>query len=162
GWPDRGHGRAARAGRCRPATPSQSCVLSRRAPRPARCGFYHIPTGSPRAPFPDRPMRVFAYEHLCAGGLAGAPGGEALFAEGWAMPAAALSDLAVCAGVRPVTLVRPDLLQLVQAVAPDAETHPATGADEAQFRELARSATFSLVVAPEFDDLLARRCEWAL
>jgi predicted ATP-grasp superfamily ATP-dependent carboligase len=78
------------------------------------------------------------------------------------MLAAALSDLAGCAGVRPLTLVCPDLLQLVHAVAPGAEAHPITGPEERQFRELARSATFALIVAPEFDDVLARRCEWAL
>jgi predicted ATP-grasp superfamily ATP-dependent carboligase len=107
-------------------------------------------------------MRVLVYEHLCAGGLADQASSAALFAEGWAMLAAALSDLSGCPGVRPVTLVRPGLLQLVQAVAPDAEAHPATAEAERQFRELARSAAFALVIAPEFDDLLARRCEWAL
>lgn len=107
-------------------------------------------------------MRVLVYEHLCAAGPAGQPGGEALFAEGWAMLAAALGDLAACPGVRPVTLVRPSLIQLVQAVAPDAEAHPLAGDEPRHFRELARSATFSLVIAPEFDDLLAARCQWAV
>src|SRR5262249_27005139 len=45
---------------------------------------------------------------------------------------------------------------------PDAEAHPVSGPEERAFRDRARSCTFALVIAPEFDDLLARRCEWAL
>jgi predicted ATP-grasp superfamily ATP-dependent carboligase len=104
-------------------------------------------------------MRVLVHEHLCS--LPDAEG--SLRAEGQAMLVAVLADLCGCAGVEPVTLVEPSLVETMQAVAAGAEVHAVGAAGvEPLFRRLAREATFALVIAPEFDDLLATRCEWAL
>ena len=100
-------------------------------------------------------MRVFVYEYCCAG-RAGGP----LRAEGWAMLRAALADLARCPGVRPVTVVAPDLLPAVTALSERVTAHPAVGDEEPLFRALAAESDYALVIAPEFADLLAERCGW--
>lgn len=87
-------------------------------------------------------MRIFVYEYLSTGAMAGQPGAESLAREGWAMLAAAVADLAACDGVDVVTMP--------------------PGDDEAVFRRLARGSDRALIIAPEFDDILARRAEWAL
>ena len=84
-------------------------------------------------------MRVFIYEYFSAGG----PGSAAIRAEGRAMLSAVAEDLGRAPGVEAVTL---------PAVTSDAE--------ESAFRELARGASWSLVIAPECDGLLAERCRW--
>jgi predicted ATP-grasp superfamily ATP-dependent carboligase len=82
-------------------------------------------------------MRVFIYEHLCAGGAA-AP---SLVPEGRAMLTALLEDFGRLPGV---------------------DTLPAPhGGDEAAFRRLAAAADWTLVVAPECDGVLAERLRWA-
>jgi predicted ATP-grasp superfamily ATP-dependent carboligase len=104
-------------------------------------------------------MRVLVHEHLCS--LAAIT--SSLRAEGQAMLCAVLADLAACPGVEPVTLAEPALVEPLRRLAPTAEIHPVAADDvEKLFRRLAREAEFTLVIAPEFDDLLATRCEWAL
>jgi predicted ATP-grasp superfamily ATP-dependent carboligase len=104
-------------------------------------------------------MRVLVHEHLCS--LPDAD--DSLRAEGQAMLLAVLADLANCPAVEPVTLVEPGLVESVEATVPGVEIHPVEAAGvERLVRRLARDAPFSLVIAPEFDDLLASRCEWAL
>ncbi len=104
-------------------------------------------------------MRVLAHEHLCTVPAAG----SSLRAEGLAMLRAVLADLAACPDVQVATLVEPSLVENLQSAAPGAEVHAiASGGVEPLFRRLAREADFALVIAPEFDDLLATRCEWAL
>jgi predicted ATP-grasp superfamily ATP-dependent carboligase len=83
-------------------------------------------------------MRVFVYEYTCALGADAVA--ESLRAEGRAMLTAVLEDFRRVAGVEAVTL-------------------PA-GAGREAFRDLARSAGRTLVIAPEFDGLLAERCRW--
>jgi predicted ATP-grasp superfamily ATP-dependent carboligase len=124
-------------------------------------------------------MRVFVYEHLCA-----RHGPSALSAEGRAMLLAALADL--CAlDVSVSTLVTPDLFPTVRAISSRLTIHAASatltprpplphrGEGEAEgahapedecsrFIDAARGCDFALVIAPEFDDILATRCEWAL
>ncbi|MGL4550540.1 MAG: ATP-grasp domain-containing protein [Gemmataceae bacterium] len=75
------------------------------------------------------PMRVLVYEHLSAGGL---PDEPSLLVEGAAMLAAVLDDLAALPGVRPV------VVQTRSGVGPAAAACDA-----------------ALVIAPEFDDILA-------
>jgi predicted ATP-grasp superfamily ATP-dependent carboligase len=91
-------------------------------------------------------MRVFVYEYCCAIG----PGAEesdparSLLGEGRAMRDAVAADFARIPGVEVTTLDGPL-------------------ADEpASFRAAAASCDATLVIAPEFDDILASRCEWAL
>ena len=103
-------------------------------------------------------MRVLAYEYLSTGALAGRPGADSLAAEGLAMLAAVLEDLAGCPGVHPVTVVAAGLVGRVAGC----EVHVAEPDEEGQFRRLARMADWSLIIAPEFDDLLAARSQWAV
>jgi tyramine---L-glutamate ligase len=93
-------------------------------------------------------MRVFVYEYLSTGAMAGQPGAESLAREGRAMLAAVVADLTACPGVDVVTMPPAD------AIGP--------GEEEALFRRLARDSDRALVIAPEFDDLLARRAGWVL
>jgi predicted ATP-grasp superfamily ATP-dependent carboligase len=85
-------------------------------------------------------MRVFVYEHTCA--RPGNPSLAALRAEGWAMLSALLADFGRTPHVETITL-------------PDA-----AGEGPAAFRELARSADWTVLIAPECDGLLAERCRW--
>jgi predicted ATP-grasp superfamily ATP-dependent carboligase len=105
-------------------------------------------------------MRIFVYEYVCAGGSVEEPLSASLRAEGWAMLAAVLEDFSRCRDVQVFTLLKERL---------DVGSHPPenvrvraarSGEEEDAFRELARAADWSLVIAPEFDDLLAERCRW--
>jgi predicted ATP-grasp superfamily ATP-dependent carboligase len=108
-------------------------------------------------------MRVLVHEYLSTGALAGRPGADSLAREGLAMLGAVLADLSACRGVEVVTLAAPGLVGAVRQSAPAAEVHPVgPGDEEPAFRWLARRCDSALVIAPEFDDLLARRAEWAL
>lgn len=76
-------------------------------------------------------MRIFVYEHLCAGGL-GPDVADSLRHEGRAMLDAIVADFRRLPGIEVVTLL-----------------------DQAErFGELAASCAWTLVIAPEFDDLL--------
>jgi predicted ATP-grasp superfamily ATP-dependent carboligase len=81
---------------------------------------------------------VFIYEYTCAVGARVAP---SLAVEGRAMLTAICEDFARVPGVEIRTLPNDD---------------------EDAFRTLARTADASLLIAPEFGDLLATRCRWVL
>jgi predicted ATP-grasp superfamily ATP-dependent carboligase len=99
-------------------------------------------------------VRVFVYEYTCATNWAEV---EPLRLEGWAMLSAAVLDFARVPGVRAISL----LDERFQHDLPGCDCQRVSGGDEErQFRRLARSADYSLVIAPEFDDLLATRCGW--
>jgi predicted ATP-grasp superfamily ATP-dependent carboligase len=84
---------------------------------------------------------VFVYEYLSATGIGA---GTSLEIEGRAMLAAVLADLGRVPGVQPVTL----------------RAGACTGEEAVVFRERARACAFSLLIAPEQDGLLWRRCRW--
>lgn len=104
-------------------------------------------------------MRIFVYEYLSSGAAQDASALPSLQTEGWAMLSAVLEDLARCPGVQLSTLL--DCRRtppphwsgriLVQKVQPESEKDA--------FRKLA-AAAWSLVIAPEFDGLLAERSRW--
>jgi predicted ATP-grasp superfamily ATP-dependent carboligase len=104
-------------------------------------------------------VEIFVYEHLCAG-VAGGHGAASLGAEGWTMLSAVLADLARLPGVRPVTLLDPLFVPAVRALSPSITPVPTPADVEPAFRKHAARAAFSLVIAPEFDGLLAERCRW--
>jgi predicted ATP-grasp superfamily ATP-dependent carboligase len=83
-------------------------------------------------------MRIVVYEYTCA--RAGATAGGSLHSEGRAMLAAVLDDLRRIPGVEATTLP--------------------PGDERAALHEAARSADRVLLIAPEFDGLLAERCRW--
>jgi predicted ATP-grasp superfamily ATP-dependent carboligase len=106
-------------------------------------------------------MRVFVYEYLSSG--AGSPSQElpvSLQREGWAMLSAVLEDLARCPGVQLATLLSPRLLLPSTCPANIACHCVSPRGEEESFRTLAASADWSLVIAPEFDGLLAERSRW--
>jgi predicted ATP-grasp superfamily ATP-dependent carboligase len=104
-------------------------------------------------------MHIFVYEYLSSG-AAGDVAAPSLLTEGWAMLSALVEDLALCPGVRVSTLLDS------QRTLPrhwndriDAQrVQPAT--EKEAFRELAAAADWSLVIAPEFDGILAERSWW--
>src|SRR5436189_6487459 len=101
-------------------------------------------------------MRLLIYELVTAGGL-GDQVADSLRREGAAMLSAVLEDFERSAGVEAWTLVAQGGTPLgrhCRLVAP---------CDEAKaFCDLAASADAALVIAPEFDDLLATRSQQAL
>jgi predicted ATP-grasp superfamily ATP-dependent carboligase len=106
-------------------------------------------------------MQVFVYEHLSSCSLPDAAG-PSLRREGWAMLSAVLEDFAGCSGVQVVTLIDAELASAAagwpEGIRP---TIRQPGDEEAQFRTLAATSDFALVIAPEFEDRLAERCRWA-
>ncbi|MFO0928109.1 MAG: ATP-grasp domain-containing protein [Gemmataceae bacterium] len=104
-------------------------------------------------------MRVLAYEYLSTGALDGQPGAASLRTEGLAMLTAVIADLAACPGVEVHTLIAADRAERV----PPCVVHRCDPAGEEEaFRRLAGEVDACLVIAPECDDLLARRCEWVV
>jgi predicted ATP-grasp superfamily ATP-dependent carboligase len=89
--------------------------------------------------------RVFVYEYTCAAPPASleAGGAASLRTEGEAMLGAVLADFASAPGV--------DVFTIRECVD-----------EEAAFRSAARTAHWSLVIAPEFDQILETRCRWVL
>jgi predicted ATP-grasp superfamily ATP-dependent carboligase len=95
-------------------------------------------------------MRLFLYESLSAGGLGDDPPAS-LQAEGWAMLSAVAADFVRVADV--VTLLGPNRPNL-----PDVDCRRTTSADEAElFQDTVDACDAALLIAPEFDDILAQR-----
>jgi predicted ATP-grasp superfamily ATP-dependent carboligase len=102
-------------------------------------------------------LRVFAYEYSCSARQEEARMPSSFSTEGAAMLLTVLADLARVPGVELVTLLNrstPVTLagQPCRVVRTDEE--------EAAFRDLARGADFTLVIAPEVHDLLWTRSCW--
>jgi predicted ATP-grasp superfamily ATP-dependent carboligase len=87
----------------------------------------------------DEAMRIFVYECICAGGL-GREAPASLRHEGRAMLEAIVADFQRLAGIEVVTLLDAD----------------------ARFAKSAASCDWTLVIAPEFDDLLLSRSQTVL
>lgn len=88
-------------------------------------------------------MHVFAYEYLSSGAAGDASVRSSLHTEGWAMLSALLEDLVRCPRVQVSTLL---------------DCQPV--AEKDAFCELAAAADWSLLIAPEFDGILAQRSRW--
>jgi predicted ATP-grasp superfamily ATP-dependent carboligase len=102
-------------------------------------------------------MRIFVYEYLSSGAVESAA--SSLRTEGWAMLSAVLEDLARCPDVQASTLLDPRLrIEAKQLPANIVAHFPQARTEEHAFRALASAADWSLVIAPESDDILARRC----
>jgi predicted ATP-grasp superfamily ATP-dependent carboligase len=106
---------------------------------------------------------VFVSEYVCGGG--GRPAGESpwaspLFAEGRAMLAAVLDDFARIPGVDAATIVDDELAPHFRSLGRVVSVRP--GDEEHAFRTLARSAHWTLVIAPEFHRTLETRCRWVV
>ncbi len=105
-------------------------------------------------------MRVFVYEYLCGGGFA-TLSGLSLPSEGAAMLSAVLKDFARCPGVQISTLLDPRRVIVDATWGATIQPHwLLPGREEQTFRALAAAADFALIIAPEFEDILAQRCRW--
>lgn len=100
-------------------------------------------------------MRVFVSEYLSTGAM---PDATSLAREGLAMLVAVVEDLSACVEV--VTAVAEELADAVRRPGVRVEV-VAPGQDEIVFRRMARECSHTLVIAPEFDDLLGTRVDWA-
>jgi tyramine---L-glutamate ligase len=106
-------------------------------------------------------MRVFVYEYLCSGAGGDTCRMPSLQTEGWAMLSAVLADLARCPGMETHTLLDPQRHFPAGSWSARTILHFAEPASKEQaFRALAAAADFVLVIAPEFDGILERRCCW--
>src|SRR5216683_3627604 len=100
-------------------------------------------------------MRIFIYEYTCGAGIAS----HSLAAEGWAMLSALLEDFGRVAGVETLTLLEERCPHEYRGGV--CRRIPAPH-QEKVFRELAAAADYTLVIAPEFVDILLTRCRWVL
>jgi predicted ATP-grasp superfamily ATP-dependent carboligase len=101
-------------------------------------------------------MLVFLYEYTCA---VADPGiAPSLRAEGRAMLSAVSQDFARLPGVKACNLLASGLGFTVSDAHPNYLDHD----EESTFRLLAAQADFTLVIAPETNDLLLTRCRWVL
>jgi predicted ATP-grasp superfamily ATP-dependent carboligase len=105
-------------------------------------------------------MRVFVYEYICGGGLAGQSLPDSLQSEGWAMLTAVVDDFRRLPDVQTTTLLDPRMAGMVQKRRRKTVDWVEPGAEFALFRDHVRDADFTLVIAPEFDDILFDRCRW--
>jgi predicted ATP-grasp superfamily ATP-dependent carboligase len=101
-------------------------------------------------------MRVFVYEYVIGRGREA--GTISLHVEGWAMLSALVEDFCRIPGVHVVTLVHSTLQRTLGHTC----VRFSEGDEEPIFKRLAAEADFTLVIAPEFADLLLERCRWAL
>jgi predicted ATP-grasp superfamily ATP-dependent carboligase len=102
-------------------------------------------------------MRVFIYEYTCARGTGGHALATRLQVEGWAMLSAFLEDFGRISGVQTLTLIEE------RCAHDDRGGHCRRVREpehESAFRELATMADFTLLIAPEFDDILLTLCRW--
>jgi predicted ATP-grasp superfamily ATP-dependent carboligase len=102
-------------------------------------------------------MKLFIFELVSAGGL-GTQVPSSLRAEGWAMLAALVEDFDRIENVETLTLLEHScpraLGRLCRRIGP--------GEEQTGFEELTACADAVLVIAPEFDQLLALRSRWVL
>ena len=106
-------------------------------------------------------MRVFVYEYLSSGAAPDASALPSLRREGWAMLSAVLEDLARCPQIETLTLLDSQRQCAPGSWPASTIVHFAeAGAEERVFRTLAAAADCSLFIAPEFDGILEKRCQW--
>jgi predicted ATP-grasp superfamily ATP-dependent carboligase len=99
-------------------------------------------------------MRIFVYEYTCAAAYsASLP--ASLRAEGRAMLAAVLADFESVPGVQTCTLLADDFAGELPQTA-----HRTGGDERSAFLRLAQRTNYTLVIAPEFDEILETHCRW--
>ncbi len=105
-------------------------------------------------------MRILVSEYLCGGAMAHLQAPESLRREGLAMFRAVVHDLAQCPGVQLLAPLDPALLNTPLAWPANLTLFPVAGRadEEATLDRLALEVDAALVIAPEFEDLLWRRC----
>lgn len=109
-------------------------------------------------------MRLFVYEHLSSGLVGWGERSEthrsakvSLQTEGWAMLSALLEDFGRCPRVQTTTLLDPRLRDEDKRWGSQVVAHfPNEKSPHQTFDALAVAADFTVVIAPEFDGILAR------
>ncbi len=102
-------------------------------------------------------MRVFIFEYLSSGMAGHSAPHSSLDAEGGAMLRALLSDFGSLDGVEATTLLDPRWRERTARWPANVETHiPPSGLEQRTFDALAAEADWALVIAPEFEGILAR------
>jgi tyramine---L-glutamate ligase len=104
-------------------------------------------------------MRIFVYEYLCASGAIRSAASLAI--EGGAMLTALLDDFQRLPGVTVETILGRGVPNVGFSTPIGVVVHMVNEGEEKDiFRRLAGAADWTLVVAPEFDDILANRLQW--
>jgi len=103
-------------------------------------------------------VKIFLYEYTCSGGFSSDPHALPLCNEGWAMLSALAKDFGRIPGVETITLLDQNcprqLSGSIRRLSPEEQ-------EQIVFQNLASAADYTLIVAPEFDDLLHTRYRWA-
>jgi len=102
-------------------------------------------------------MRLFVYEYVTAVNPGQGTNGS-LGVEGWAMLSAIVEDFSRLAGIQVMTLVGAGLDRHLGHRCRRIRAEE----EEDAFKDLAATADYALIIAPEFCGLLARRCRWVL
>ena len=102
-------------------------------------------------------MNLFIHEFITAGGL-GPHTPPSLRAEGWAMLAALVEDFCRVPGVETLTLLADSAPKAIGHTC----RHIDHGSERSAFQEMTAGADMVLVIAPEFDGILAERSRWVL
>jgi tyramine---L-glutamate ligase len=103
-------------------------------------------------------MKIFVYEYICGGGLAGRPLPESLAQEGWAMLASIVEDFARIQGCEVLAMLddrfagRPLSASHIQLITPTIERE--------LIAKLSGESDWSLIIAPETDGVLLDRVRW--
>src|SRR5260370_34867989 len=99
-------------------------------------------------------MLIFVYEYTCAVKTTGSV--ASLRTEGWPMLSALVDDLSRISGIEVICLL--DRRQFPSSPGPAFHCVD-SDAEERRFREMAGNADFTLIIAPEFEKILAQRCQ---
>ena len=102
-------------------------------------------------------MKLFVFEWISAGGM-GDRTPPALREEGWLMLAALVQDFERVANVETYTLIEGSCPRTLGRVC----RRIGPGEERAAFQEMVAQADLVMVIAPEFDQILAERSRWVL
>ncbi len=132
-----------------PLLAGKQCLCATRATRNRECRGDFVTASN------EKIMRIFVYEYTCAA-LAWSSLPESLRQEGWAMLSAVVEDFARWPDAVPLTLLADDFPGRLTE-----NDQRCSGNEQQAFLILAGEADWTLVIAPEFNELLERRCQWA-
>jgi predicted ATP-grasp superfamily ATP-dependent carboligase len=102
-------------------------------------------------------MKLFAFEWISAGGM-GAETPPELRTEGWLMLSALVEDFNRVRNVETLTLIERSCPRRLGRVC----RRLGPGEERAGFQEMVAQADLVMVIAPEFDQILAERSRWVL
>jgi predicted ATP-grasp superfamily ATP-dependent carboligase len=110
-------------------------------------------------------LKVFIYEYICGGGLAGTPLPDSLAREGWAMLASIVEDFSRIDGCEVVTTLDERFAggslsaSWVNRISANGESPP-RDAERRVIERFAADCEWALIIAPEFDGILFDRVTW--